>query len=92
MARCQQAAAAAAATAIATFRRECSALGAQANSLEGSNCCCADKIVSDFWVKSESYAAAFASEEAVLLPARGPGKITQEITNTYSEWASLINR
>jgi hypothetical protein len=33
MARCRQAAAAAAATAIATFRRECPAIGAQANSL-----------------------------------------------------------
>jgi hypothetical protein len=93
MAKCRQAAAAAAATAIGTFRRACSELGAQANSLaKAVIVAAADKIVSDFWVRSESYAAAFASEKAALLPARGPDKITQEITNTYRDRASSINR
>ncbi|MDQ4103395.1 MAG: hypothetical protein M3186_06700 [Actinomycetota bacterium] len=92
MARCRQAAASAAATAIDTFRRECSEIGAQANSLAKAAIAAAvDKIVSEFWIKSESHAAAFASEQAALLPARGPDKITQEITNTYSERASSIN-
>jgi hypothetical protein len=93
MARCRQTAASAATTAITTFRRECSAIGAQANSsAKAAIAAVAAQIVSDFWVKSESYAAAFASEEAALLPARGPDKITQEITNAYSDRASSINR
>jgi hypothetical protein len=91
--RCRQTAAAAAATAINTFRRECSEIGAQANSLaKAAIAAAANKIVSDFWIKSESYAAAFSSEKAALLPARGPDKITQEITNTYRDRAASINR
>jgi hypothetical protein len=93
MAKCRQAAAAAAATAIETFRRECSEIRAQANSsVKAAIAAAAAKIVSDFWIRSESYAAAFASEEAALLPARGPDKITEEITNIYSDRASSINR
>jgi hypothetical protein len=93
MARCRQTAAAAATAAIDTFRHECSEIGAQANSL--TNAAIADaaaKSVLDFWIKSESYAAALASEEAALLPAPGPDKTTQAITNTYSDRASSINR
>jgi hypothetical protein len=92
MTRCRQASASAAATAIDTFRRECSEIGAQANSFAKAAITAAvDKIVSDFWIRSESYAAAFASEKAALLPAHGTDKISQEITNTYSERASSIN-
>lgn len=93
MARCRQASAAAAATAIDTFLHECSEIGTQANSLDKAAIVAATaKSVSDFWTKSESYAAAFASEAAALLPAQGPDKTTQAIKNICSDRASSINR
>jgi len=48
--------------------------------------------VLDFWIKSESSAAAFVSEAAVLLPAHGPDTTSQAITNACSDRASSINR
>jgi hypothetical protein len=93
MAKCRQAAAAAAATAINTFRHECSEIGAQTNSLAVAAIVAATaKIVSDFWIKSESCATAVASEKAALLPAHGPDKTAQAIKNTYTDRTSLINR
>jgi len=92
MARCRQTAAAAATAAIDTFRHECSEIGAQATLTNAAIADAAAKSVLDFWIKSESYAAAFASEEAALLPAHGPDKTTQAIKNTYSDRASSINR
>ncbi len=93
MARCRQASAAAAATAINTFRHECSEIGTQANSLaKGAIVAATATNVSDFWAKSESYAAALASEVAALLPARGPDETIQAIKNICSDRASSINR
>ena len=93
MARCRQASAAAAATAIDTFLHECSKIGTHANSLAKEAIVAATaKSVSDFWAKSESFAAAFASEAAALLPDQGPDKTIQAIKNTCSDRASSINR
>jgi hypothetical protein len=93
MARCRQTAAAAAATAIDTFLHECSEIGAQAKSLTNAAiAAAAAKSVLGFWIKPESSAAAFASEEAALLPAHGPDKTTQAIKNTDSDRASSIDR
>src|SRR5918912_2941198 len=62
MARCRQTSAAAAATAIDTFRDGCSKLGTQANpSTSEAIIAVTAKSVSEFWAKSESRAAAFAS-------------------------------
>jgi predicted nucleic acid-binding protein len=92
MARCRQASAAAAATAISTFRDECSEIGTQANSLAKAAVVAATaKDVSDFWAKSESSAAAFASEAAVLLPAQGPDKTVQAIKDLCGDRTSSIN-
>jgi hypothetical protein len=92
MARCRRTSAAAAATAIDTFRHECSEIGAQANSLTQAALVAATATsVVDFWTKSESSAAAFASEAAALLPAHGPDKTTQAIMNICRDRASSIN-
>ena len=93
MARCRQASAAAAATAIDTFRHECSQIATQTNSLATAAIVSAiAKSVGDFWTKSESCAAAFASEVAARLPAQGPDKTTQAINNICGNRASSINR
>jgi hypothetical protein len=92
MARCRQSSAAAAATAIDAFRNECSALGTQANSsAKAAILAAAATSVSDFWAKSESLAAAVASEAASQLPAQGPNKTTHAINNIYSDRALSIN-
>ena len=91
-ARCRGTSAAAAATAIDTFRHECSEIGAQANSLAKAAIVAATATsVSDFWTKSESSAAAFASEAAALLPAHGPDKTIQTIKNACRDRTSSIN-
>lgn len=93
MAKCRQASAAAAATAIDTFRDECSEIGTQANSLAKAAIVAATaKEVSDFWDKSESSAAAFVSEAAALLPAQGPDQTIQTIKDICGNRASSINR
>lgn len=93
MARCRQAAAAAATTAIDTFRSECSVIGTHANSLTTAAIATATATsVSDFWTKSESQAAAFMAEAAALLPAQGPDKTAQAIKNTCNNRISSINR
>ncbi len=93
MARCRQASSAAAAAAIATFLRECSEIGTHANSLaKGAVVAATAKSVSDFWAKSESLAAAYASEAAALLPTQGSDKIALAINNTCTDRASSINR
>ncbi len=93
MARCRQASAAAAAAAIGSFRHECSEISAHASSLATAGIVAATaKSVSDFWVKSQSSAAAFAAETAALLPAHGPDKTTQTVKNIGSHQASSINR
>lgn len=93
MAKCRQASAAAAATAINTFLHECSEIGKHANSLaEAAIVAATAKSVSTFWTKSESSAAAFVSEAAAMLPAQGPDKIIQTIKNTCRDRASSINR
>lgn len=93
MARCRQASAAAAAAAIGTFLHECSEIGTHANSLAKEAIVAATaKNVSDFWVKSESSAAAFASEAAAVLPDQGPDKTIQAIKDIYGDRASSINR
>jgi hypothetical protein len=92
MTRCRKTSAAAA-TAINTFRHECFKIGKLATSLTQAAIVAATAAsVSDFWTKSESAAAAFASEAAALLPAHGPDKTTQVITNTCSDRASTITR
>jgi hypothetical protein len=93
MAKCRQASAAAAATAVDTFLHECSDIGTQATSFATAALVAATaESVWDFWAKSESSAAALASEAAALLPAQGPAKATQAIKNVYSDRASAINR
>jgi len=93
MARCRQASAAAAATAIGAFRDECSEIGTQANLLAKEVIIAATaKDVSDFWAKSESSAAAFASEAAALLPDQGPDQTVQTIKDICGDQASSINR
>ncbi|MDX6295867.1 MAG: hypothetical protein QOH50_5011 [Kribbellaceae bacterium] len=93
MARCRQTSAAAAATAIDTFRDECSEIGAHSTSLtEVAIVSATAKSVAEFWMKLESSAAAFAAEAAALLPDHGPDKTTQSIRNTCSDRASSINR
>ena len=92
MARCRQTSAAAAATAIDTFRDGCSELGTRANpSTSEAIVAATAKNVSDFWAKSESLAAAFASEAAALLPAQGLDKTIQAIKNLCSDRVSSIN-
>ena len=92
MARCRQASAAAAATAIDAFVHECSEIGRHANSLAKEAIVAATaKSVSDFWAKSESSAAAFASEAAALLPDQGPDKTIQAIKDICGDRASSIN-
>jgi hypothetical protein len=92
MAKCRQSSAAATITVIETFRGECAALGMQASSSAKAAILAATATsVSDFWAKSESLAAALASEAASQLPAQGPDKTTQAITNIYSDRASSIN-
>ena len=93
IARCRQSSAAAAATAIDTFRNECSALSTQASSPAKAAVLAATATgVSDFWAKSESLAAALASEVASQLPAQGADKSTEALDNIYSNRASSINR
>ena len=93
MARCRQAAAAAAATAIDTFLVECSVIGTQANSLAKTAIAAATATsVSNFWTTSDSRAAAFMAEVAALLPAHGPDKTTQAINNTCNDRTLSINR
>ncbi|MCU1609109.1 MAG: hypothetical protein JWM45_1025, partial [Pseudonocardiales bacterium] len=50
------------------------------------------RSVSDFWAKSESNAAALASEAAAELSALGPDKTIQAINNIYSDRVSSISR
>ena len=93
MARCRQASAAAATTAINAFRHKCSEIITQTNSLTTAAIISATaKSIYNFWAKSESSAAAFASEIAARLPAQGPDKTTQAINNICSNRASSINR
>jgi hypothetical protein len=93
MAKCRQASAAAAVTAIDTFRHKCSEIATQTNSLAKAAIISAiAKSIWDFWAKSESCAAAFASEVAARLPAQGPDKTTQAIKNICGNRASSINR
>ncbi|HEX8769362.1 MAG TPA: hypothetical protein VF711_01195 [Acidimicrobiales bacterium] len=92
MARCRQASAAAAATAIGTFRDECSEIARQANSLAKEAIIAATATsVSDFWAKSESSATAFTSEAAALLPDQGPDQTIQAIKDISGNRASSIN-
>jgi predicted nucleic acid-binding protein len=92
MARCRQASAAAATTAINAFRHKCSEITTQTNSLTTAAIISAAKSICNFWAKSESSAAAFASEIAARLPAQGPDKTTQAINNICGNRASSINR
>lgn len=93
VARCRQSSAAAAATAIDTFRAECGALGTDAGSSAKSAILAATATsVSGFWAASESRAAALASEAAAQLPAQGPDVTTQVINNVYRDRAASINR
>jgi hypothetical protein len=93
MARCRQASAAAAATAIDTFLHKCSEIGKQANSLaKEATVAATAKNVAEFWAKSESSAAAFSSEAAALLPDQGPNKTIQTIKGLCGDRASSINR
>jgi hypothetical protein len=93
IARCRQRSAAAAATAIDIFRAKCSALGTHASSSTKAAIIAATAArVSDFWAKSESLAAALASEAASQLPAQGPDETMQAINTIYSDRASSINR
>jgi hypothetical protein len=93
MARCRQASAAAATTAIETFHHECSEIATQANSFANRAIVAATtRCVWDYWAKSESSATAFASEAAALLPAQGLDKTIQAIQNIYRDRASSINR
>jgi hypothetical protein len=92
MAKCRQAAAAAAVTAIDTFRHECSKIATQTNSLTTAAIVSAiAKSIWDFWAKSENCAAAFASEVAARLPTQGPDKTTQAIKNICGNRTSSIN-
>jgi hypothetical protein len=93
IARCRQSSAGAATTEIATFRGKCAALGEQASSSAKTAILAATATrVSDFWAKSESRAAALASEAAAQLPAQGPDKTTEVLNSIYSDRASSINR
>lgn len=93
MARCRQTSAAAATTALDTFRNTCSKLGAHTTSPTVAAVLAATATnVSNFCVRSESLAAASASETAAQLPARGPDMTTQVIENTYRERELSINR
>lgn len=93
IARCRQSSAAAAATAIGTFRARCSVLGTQASSSAGAAILAATAMsVSDFGAKSESVAAALAAEAASELPVQGGDKTIQALNNIYSDRASSINR
>ena len=93
MARCRQTSATAAASAINIFLDKCSHIGRPATSLgEAAILAATARSVSDFWAKSESNAAALASEVAAELSALGPDKIIQAINNIYSDRVSSISR
>ena len=93
MARCRRSSAAAAATAIDTFRAACSELGTHASSSGRAALLAATATsVADFWVTSESVAAALASEAASQLPAHGPDTTTRVIKDIYTDRAWSINR
>ncbi len=93
MARCRQSSAAAAATAIDTFRKESSELATRAtSSAKAALLVAATTSISGFWVTSESVAAALAAEAAAQLPAQGPDTTTQTINSIYSDRAGSINR
>jgi hypothetical protein len=93
MARCRQTSAAAAASAINIFLDKCSHIGRPATSLgEAAILAATARSVSDFWAKSESNAAALASEAAAELSALGPDKTIQAINNIYSDRVSSISR
>jgi hypothetical protein len=80
-------------TAINAFRHQCSEITTQTNSLTTAAIVSATaKNIWDFWAKSESSAAAFASEIAARLPAQGPDKTTQAINNICGNRTSSINR
>jgi hypothetical protein len=73
MARCRQASAAAATTAIDAFRHECSEIARQANSFANRAIVAATTgCVLGYWAKSESSAAAFASEIAADSQPKNP--------------------
>jgi hypothetical protein len=93
MARCRQASAAAAVTAIDAFLHECSEIGTRGHSLDKAAIVAATaKSVSAFWTNSESSASAFVSEAAAVLPSQGRDNTTQAIKSIYSERASSISR
>jgi hypothetical protein len=92
IARCRQTAAAAAATAVDTFRVECTEIRARHLVDDRAIVAATAYSVAGFWINSESSAAAFVSEVAALLPAHGPDKTTQAITDTGSDRALSINR
>ncbi|MGH3671411.1 MAG: hypothetical protein ACRDSH_12365 [Pseudonocardiaceae bacterium] len=93
MARCRQASAAAAATAVDAFLHACSEISARANSGDtAAIVTAAAKSVSTFWTHSESSASALVSEAAAMLPAQGLDNTTQAVKSTCSERASSINR
>ncbi len=93
MARCRQSSAAAATTTIDSFCNECSELATRATSSAKAALLAAPATsVSDFWVTSESVAAALAAEAAAQLPAQGPDKTIQAIKSIYSDRAWSINR
>ena len=91
MSRCRRSSAAAA-TAIDTFRAACSELGTHASSSGRAALLAATATsVADFWVTSESVAAALASEAASQLPAHGPDTTTRVIKNIYTARTWSIN-
>ena len=93
MARCRQASAAAAATAIDAFLHECSEVSARASSMDTAAIVAATaKSVSTFWTNSESSASALVSEAAAMLPAQGFDNTTQAIKSACGERASSISR
>ena len=93
MARCRQSSAAAAATAIDTFRAMCSDCVTQASSSTKAALLAAIATsISDFWATSESVAAALAAEAAAQLPAQRPDNTTQVIKDIYTDRAWSINR
>ncbi|MGH3670829.1 MAG: hypothetical protein ACRDSH_09345 [Pseudonocardiaceae bacterium] len=93
MARCRQSSAAAATTAIDTFRATCSEFGTHTRSSAKAALLAATATnVSDFWATSESVTAALASEAASQLPTHGPDTTTQVIKDIYTDRVWSINR
>jgi hypothetical protein len=93
MAKCRQTSAAAATSAVDIFLDKCSQMGRPATSLgETAILAATARSVSDFWARSESNAAALASEAAAELSALGPDKTIQAINNIYSDRISSISR